>query len=167
MKKTIMTFGLILAAVMISVGIILPVPDTEISGGSYSSRSDGKYLEYVGGDAYNIQIEASIRGGEISGRTAAKTILLTGGAILFVLTLFAGGVLEALEQHNQSAYEIKKLLENSAQSSPKAPSAASSTADLKPAAPVPPPPSETWKCEKCGTTNGKHDSFCSNCGSYK
>lgn len=165
MKKTIMTFGLILAAVMITVGIALPIPDPKIS--FYGSRENGGYHEYVGGDAYNIQIEASIRGGEISGRTDAKTILLTGGVILFVLTLFAGGVLEALEQHNQYASEIKKLLENSAQSSPKALSAASSTADLKPAAPVPPPPSETWKCEKCGTTNGKHDSFCSNCGSYK
>ncbi len=43
------------------------------------------YHEYVGGDAYNIMIEASIRGGEIAGATAAKAIYLCFGA-LFAIT---------------------------------------------------------------------------------
>ena len=43
--------------------------------------------EYVGGDAYNYIIEASLRGGEIAGAKTAKAIYFAAAGILFVLSI--------------------------------------------------------------------------------
>lgn len=43
--------------------------------------------EYVGGDAYNFIIEASLRGGEISGALTAKAIYFAAAGILAVLSV--------------------------------------------------------------------------------
>jgi hypothetical protein len=47
--------------------------------------------KYVGGDAYNYQIEATIRSGEIAGAKTAKAAFLVGGAMLFGMSLIAFG----------------------------------------------------------------------------
>ena len=43
--------------------------------------------EYVGGDAYNYIVEASLRGGEISGALTAKAIYFGIAGILLILSL--------------------------------------------------------------------------------
>lgn len=71
--------GIIVASIIILVGVFFPVKKKHISYYSYSS--DG-YEEYVGGDAYNYIIEASLRGGQIAGQIAMKSVFIVGGAIL-------------------------------------------------------------------------------------
>lgn len=64
-----------MAVLLLAVGLFTKVPSREIS--LYSFMDDG-YKEYVGGDAYNIQIEASIRGGEIARRQSGEGHILLG-----------------------------------------------------------------------------------------
>lgn len=61
------------------IGLSYSVPDREFS--FYFIK------EYVGGDAYNGIIEASIRGGEIAGSMISKAVYTTGGIILAALGL--------------------------------------------------------------------------------
>jgi hypothetical protein len=74
-----MTLGADLAA----ASFALPVPDRKVYGAN----------KYVGGDAYNYQIEASIRAGEIAGAKATRAIFLVGGTMLFGISLIAFGFL--------------------------------------------------------------------------
>lgn len=84
-------FSFILGIVFILFGLIMPIPEKHINtfykGSSYNEWTGDKYTEYVGGDAYNIMIEASLRGGIIAGRTVAKTVLIVGGSAFIVTGL--------------------------------------------------------------------------------
>lgn len=78
-------FSIILGVFLILIGLFLEIPPKEIDTWKISSKhGDEQYTEYVGGDAYNIIIEASLRGGIISGRTAAKAIYEVGGIIVLI-----------------------------------------------------------------------------------
>ena len=89
MVKNVSIIGIVIGVIMIIGSFIITVPDSEIS--MYGSRQTGGYEEYVGGDAYNIQIEASIRGGEIAGTMAARASYMTGGIIVLIGSLFVLG----------------------------------------------------------------------------
>lgn len=102
MKKSITTFGILLAIGLIVVGIFFPIPDKKIS--TYSFSENG-YNEYVGGDAYNIQIEASLRGGQIAGATAAKAVFISSGVVLLFLTI----VIDYVCKEKTAKYEEIKL----------------------------------------------------------
>ena len=82
MKKTAGISGIILAVVFLVLGFLSSTPDKYIK-----SYGTGKMYEYVGGDAYNYIIEASLRGGEISGAKTAKAVYFSAAGILFVLSL--------------------------------------------------------------------------------
>ena len=82
MKKVAGIIGIILAAILLVLGFLSTTPDKYIK-----SYGDGKMYEYVGGDAYNYIIEASLRGGEIAGAKTAKAIYFAAAGILFVLSL--------------------------------------------------------------------------------
>lgn len=82
MKKAAGIIGLILAIGFVVLGFTTTIPDKYIS--SYGSN---KMTEYVGGDAYNFIIEASLRGGEISGALTAKAIYFAAAAVLAVISL--------------------------------------------------------------------------------
>ena len=82
MKKVAGIIGIILAAILLVLGFVSTTPDKYIK-----SYGDGKMYEYVGGDAYNYIIEASLRGGEIAGAKTAKAIYFAAAGILFVLSL--------------------------------------------------------------------------------
>jgi hypothetical protein len=79
--KGITVFGMIVGGVFILASFFVSVPDREISNPK----------KYIGGDAYNYQIEASIRGGEIAGAKITKALYLTGGLIVFFGSLIAFG----------------------------------------------------------------------------
>lgn len=83
MKKVAGIIGLVLVAVFLYFAISTPVPDKYIS-----SWGSNKMTEYVGGDAYNYIIEASLRGGEIAGAIISKAIYYACAAILGVFSLF-------------------------------------------------------------------------------
>lgn len=82
-KKVIPIIGIIISIVFLGLGIFTQVPSREIE--TYGVDS---YKEYVGGDAYNIQIEASLRGGEIAGAKIQKAIYFSTAGIIFVVSLF-------------------------------------------------------------------------------
>ena len=82
MKKAAGIAGIILAVVFLILGFTSTTPDKYIK-----SYGDGKMYEYVGGDAYNYIIEASLRGGEIAGAKTAKAVYFAAAGILFVLSL--------------------------------------------------------------------------------
>ena len=84
-RRKLSIIGQIIATIMILFGIFYPTPDKYISSSSLWGES---YTEYVGGDAYNIQIEASLRAGYISGIIAMKTILISVGAFICLFSLY-------------------------------------------------------------------------------
>ncbi len=83
-RKTVAVIGIIIASLLLCLGLFTKVPQKEIS--FYNFDGNG-YEEYVGGDAYNIQIEASLRGGEIAGATAARSTYFSGAALALMLSL--------------------------------------------------------------------------------
>jgi hypothetical protein len=83
-RKTIGWIGIALAVVLFCLGIFIRKPEKEINFISY--KPDG-YKEYVGGDAYNFIIEASLRGGEIAGAQAAQATYFSGAALTLMIGL--------------------------------------------------------------------------------
>lgn len=77
--------GFALALLFLVLGIVTQVPSKEIS---YYSFDDNGYEEYVGGDAYNYIIEATLRGGQISGAKTARAIYFSASGLFFVISLF-------------------------------------------------------------------------------
>jgi hypothetical protein len=57
----------------------MPIPDRLIDSPQ----------RYLGGDAYNYIVEASIKGGEIAAAKTTNAIYLVGGTIIFFGSLFA------------------------------------------------------------------------------
>ena len=72
------------AAIVVIAGLILL-----IVGLNYDIPSKKFYFssieEYVGGDAYNAIIEASLRGGEIAAAKTSKTMYICGGIITMAI----------------------------------------------------------------------------------
>lgn len=92
--------GIIIALLLIIFGVLYPVPQKEIIIKSYAYDSDWYEnigAEYVGGDAYNYQMEASLKAGYISGVLSMKAITVTGGFLLLVLSIFASAISDNLE----------------------------------------------------------------------
>jgi hypothetical protein len=96
MLKAFVWLGIAAGIVLIVMAFMLEKPSRDISTSYDGDRSwiDRRLYsgpsgwqtppkKYVGGDAYNYQIEASLRGGEIAGAMVAKAVYLTGGLILF------------------------------------------------------------------------------------
>lgn len=74
----------IIAVIVVIAGLILL-----IIGLNYDIPSKKFYFssieEYVGGDAYNAMIEASLRGGEIAAAKTSKTMYICGGIITMAI----------------------------------------------------------------------------------
>ena len=92
--KTSQIFCIILAIALLIFGFVYPLPEKEVN---VSSRSSAYYsgwgenigAEYIGGDCYNYQIEASLKAGYFTGILTMKSISVLGGLILFFLALFS------------------------------------------------------------------------------
>lgn len=84
--------ALIVAVSLIRYGMNYSVPDKRIhvySSSSSPSWSGDYGMEYVGGDAYNYQMEASLKAGYVSGVYAMKAIYTVGGTLLLFITLLS------------------------------------------------------------------------------
>ncbi len=107
LKKSYMC-PIIIGLILILIGLII-----QISGGALTTYKfmngesaggyafDNKYSsidEYVGGDAYNFIIGASLVGGKIAGMIAAKAVAMVGGAICICF----GMTLRVLEQEKDA-----------------------------------------------------------------
>lgn len=106
MKNSVKVWGIIFAIALVIIGIIIPIPEKKISMWSFE-KGEG-YEEYVGGDAYNIQIEASLRGGIIAGRTIAKAVLISSGVILFFLIMVGDQIICCLAYNVQKNFPVEE-----------------------------------------------------------
>lgn len=95
--------GIILAFSMIGVGIKFPMPEKYVSVGyGYDHKwTDDKGSEYVGGDAYNYQMEASLKAGWVAGVMALKTICINGGIFLLVFCIASNEKSKKLDEQTE------------------------------------------------------------------
>ena len=107
MKKAAGVVGIILTIVFLTLGVVSATPDKYIK-----SYGEGKMYEYVGGDAYNFMIEASLRGGEISGAKAARAIYFATAGILLVLSISFLSKDENIDQAGSEIRETKNTIKN-------------------------------------------------------
>ena len=106
-KKSYMC-PIMIGLILVLIGLIIQIPGGALttykfmngeSAGGYAF--DNKYSsidEYVGGDAYNFIIGASLVGGKIAGMIAAKAVAMVGGAICICF----GVTLRMLEQEKDA-----------------------------------------------------------------
>lgn len=81
-KSTNNVFMFIVGIIIIIAGFILLLHNTNIPSDIFYFSS---IKTYVGGDAYNAMIEASIRGGKIAGAMAESAIYKVSGIITMCL----------------------------------------------------------------------------------
>ena len=108
MKKKISVSVIVLGALLFIVGLFTQIPSKELT--TYEALDD-KYSvieEYVGGDAYNYIIGASLVGGEIAGAKAQKAIFISVG--LFIICLGLCSFVFAKEDADEVA--LKETVEN-------------------------------------------------------
>ena len=109
-------FGLLAAIALIIFSIAFPVPEKHIDVSSnysayQSSWKENVGAEYVGGDAYNYQMEATLKAGYMSGVLAMKSITFVGGLLLFFLTLYSDSACSLTEYQNNKINEISGAMQ--------------------------------------------------------
>ena len=80
--------GIILSLVLIVFSLAYPIPEKHVyvyssSDAYYYSWDKNIGAEYLGGDAYNYQVEASLKAGYFTGVVSMKSIVFVGGLLLF------------------------------------------------------------------------------------
>ena len=149
MKRIAGIVGMVLSVLFVILAFSTVIPDKYIS--SYGAD---RMLEYVGGDAYNFIIEASLRGGEIAGAKTARAVYFAASAVLTVISLYFLAPDPADTLHNDLG-GIKNALGSRNASSGGSGDASSYTpvdADAVPGL-------NEWKCV-CGKTNPNTASLC-------
>ena len=109
-------FGLLAAIALIIFSIAFPVPEKHIDVSSnysayWSSWKENVGAEYVGGDAYNYQMEATLKAGYMSGVLAMKSITFVGGLLLFFLTLYSNAACSLTEFQNAKVNDISRAMQ--------------------------------------------------------
>jgi len=87
-KKYIGIFVIIVGIILFVVGLFIPTPGEKLS--TYSFQTSPEYSqieEYVGGDAYNYIIGASLVGGKIAGTIAMKGVFIGVGVLIACIGL--------------------------------------------------------------------------------
>lgn len=117
---------IMIGLILILIGLIIQIPGGALttykfmngeSAGGYAF--DNKYSsidEYVGGDAYNFIIGASLVGGKIAGMIAAKAVAMVGGTICicFGMTLkMVGQEKDAMKMVASENTESEAILDGS------------------------------------------------------
>lgn len=111
--KTSQVLGIIFAIALTVFSAVYPVPEKYVDvSSSYSaydySWSKNTGAQYLGGDAYNYQVEASLKAGYMGGVLAMKSITFVGGLLLFFLTLYSREKCSAIEKQTCEIAEIAK-----------------------------------------------------------
>lgn len=87
-RRTASYIVIAIGIVLVCIGLLLQVPSKELT--TYSILEDSGYSvieEYVGGDAYNYIIGASLVAGEIAGVMIQKAIFISVGLLIFCIGL--------------------------------------------------------------------------------
>lgn len=93
--------------ILIAVGLFFPIPSEKLTISNTNATKYGDTLveEYVGGDAYNYTITASIVAGKISGVIALKAVFATMGCLILCIGLISYSLNE--EDKPDSDMQIK------------------------------------------------------------
>ena len=97
-------FGIIVSLLLIIFGAVFPVPEKQVNTIDYCYDKSWFYRygeEYVNGDAYNYQIEASLKAGWMSGVLTMKSISVASGILLFFITIYADKKYKELEKQTK------------------------------------------------------------------
>lgn len=97
-------FGIFVSVLLIIFGAVFPVPEKKVDtiGYCYDKSWFYKYgEEYVNGDAYNYQIEASLKAGWMSGVLTMKSISVASGILLFFAVIYADKKHKELEKQTK------------------------------------------------------------------
>ena len=103
--------GIIVAVALIVFSAKYPVPSKHVyvsssSQAYYYSWDDNRGAEYIGGDCYNYQIEASLKAGYLAGVLAMKSITFVGGLLLLFLSLYSRVRCHAIEEQTRVITEM-------------------------------------------------------------
>ena len=108
MKKKISISVIVIGAILFIVGLFTQIPSKELT--TYELLDD-KYSvieEYVGGDAYNYIIGASLVGGEIAGAKTQKAVFISVGLLIICLGLCS----LAFSKEDTDEVTLKETAEN-------------------------------------------------------
>ena len=97
-------FGIIMSLLLIIFGAVFPVPEKQVNTIDYCYDKSWFYRygeEYVNGDAYNYQIEDSLKAGWVSGVLTMKSISVATGILLFSITIYADKKHKELEKQTK------------------------------------------------------------------
>lgn len=103
-KKVVSAIGIIISVTLLIIGVLTKIPEKRIS--SFSTKDDG-YTEYVGGDAYNYQIEASLRGGQIAGARTERAVYISMSGLIFIISMF--GLCKSENYNNEEVYVQEEI----------------------------------------------------------
>ena len=87
MKKKISIFVILIGAILFITGLFTQIPSTKLTTYELLGDEYSVIEEYVGGDAYNYIIGASLVGGEIAGAKTQKAVFISVGLLIICLGL--------------------------------------------------------------------------------
>ena len=90
----ILLVGIIISVIFVTIGAKTEIPKREIDVGYEQS--------YVGGDAYNYIIESNVLASEITSAELKKTIYISVGSILFMMSIIGFNITTHIENKNKS-----------------------------------------------------------------
>ena len=103
--------GWVISIAMIVFGSAFHVPEKHLRVSSYSYDVGWNELygeEYVGGDAYNYQMEASLKAGYMGGVMTMKTLCVVSGILLLFLTVYSAERNHAIERQTKLLAKLIK-----------------------------------------------------------
>lgn len=128
MKKFMRILGIVAAIAGIIVAIVLicsakntVIPDKHVyvsssSRAYYLPWEDNTGAQYLGGDAYNYIVEASLKAGYYSGMVTEKAVTYVGGILLLFISMFflLGSVYSLQESLNadKQLSALKEIVKN-------------------------------------------------------
>lgn len=108
MKKNVSRIVILIGIILIVVGVCIKVPGTELTTLTYFEGKDNYSVidEYVGGDAYNYIIGASLVAGKISGILTMKAIFISVGVLIFCIGLICSSFVNK-DENSYVSMEIR------------------------------------------------------------
>ena len=157
-KKKISIMIIAIGAILFIVGLFLGIPSKELTTYSFYGENYTVIDEYVGGDAYNYIIGASLVGGQIAGAKAQKAIFVSVGLLIMCIGLLA---LSHSNEENKSIEPSYTYIENKEKQKDVN---LEETASEKLEDSV---DEDAWLCKKCNEKNESTAQYCKSCGEYR
>ena len=155
MKKGIFISIVAIGAVLFLMGVFIKIPSKELRTFTGSEDKYSVIDEYVGGDAYNYIIGASLVGGEIAGAKTQKAIFISVGLLIICLGLCSFKDMINDEDDVEKGTYHKDFMKYA--------DSRHSSLDMAGAIIH----TDFWICKECKAKNDISDCYCINCGAQK